>query len=50
MKGNKVMLQCTCANCGILKHTFVKHGHLLDVNKLIGKTPKQKSGFTLSSH
>ena len=50
MKGNRFMLRCTCANCGILKHSFVKQGVLLDVHKLIGKLPKTKGGFTLPSH
>ena len=50
MKGNRPMLQCTCANCGILKHNFVKQGGLLDIHKLIGKLPKPKGGFTLPSH
>ena len=50
MKGNRLMLRCTCANCGILKHSFVKQGGLLDVHKLIGKLPKPKGGFTLPSH
>ena len=50
MKGNRLMLQCTCANCGILKHSFVKQEGLLDVHKLIGKLPKPKGGFTLPSH
>ena len=42
MKGNRLMLQCTCTNCGILKHTFVEQGGLLDVRNLIGKLPNQK--------
>ena len=50
MKGNRLMLQCTCANCGILKHSFVKQGGLLDVYKLIEKLPKPRGGFTLPSH
>ena len=50
MKGNRLTLQCTCANCGILKHSFVKQEGLLDVHKLIGKLPKPKGGFTLPSH
>ena len=50
MKINRLMLQCTCANCGILKHSFVKQGGLLVVHKLIGKLPKPKGGFTLPSH
>ena len=44
------MSRCTCANCGILKHSFVKQGGLLDVHKLIGKLPKPKGGFTLPSY
>ena len=44
MKGNRLMLRCTCANCGILKQ-----GGLLDVHKLIGKLPKPKGGFTIPS-
>ena len=24
MKEDRLMLRCTCANCGILKHSFVK--------------------------
>ena len=42
-----------CANCGILKHSFIsnnKRGGLLDVHALIGKLPKPKGGFTLPSH
>ena len=50
MKGNRLMLRCTCACCGILKHTFVKQGGLFDVHNLIGKLPKPKAGFTLPSH
>ena len=50
MKGNRLMLQCTCTNCGILKHTFVEQGGLLDVYNLIGKLPKPKGGFTLPRH
>ena len=50
MKENRLMLRCTCANCGILKHSFVKQEGLLDVHKLIGKLPKPKGGFTLPSH
>ena len=46
MKGNRLMLRCTCANCGILKHSFVKQEGLLDVHRLIGKLPKSKGGFT----
>ena len=50
MKGNIFMLQCTCANCGILKHSFVKQVGLLNVHKLIEKLPKPNGGFTLPSH
>ena len=50
MKGNRLMLQCTCTNCGFLKHTFIEQGGLLDVCNLIGKLPKPKGGFTLPSH
>ena len=50
MKGERLMLRCTYANCGILKHSFIKQGGLLDVHKLIGKLPKPKGGFTLPSH
>ena len=50
MKGNRLMLRSTCANCGILKHTFVKKGGLLDVHNFIKKLPKPKGGFTLPSH
>ena len=50
MKGNRLMLRCTCANCGIFKHSFVKQRSLLDVHKLIGKLPKPKGGFILPSH
>ena len=49
-KGNRLMLRCKCANCGILKHSFVKQGGLLDVRKLIEKLRKKKSGFTLPCH
>ena len=37
MKKNRLMLRCKCANCGIVKHSFVKQGGLLDVHNLIGK-------------
>ena len=50
MKGNRLMLRCTCANCGILKPSFVKQGGLLDVHKLIGILPKPKGGFTPPSY
>ena len=40
--GSRFMLRCTRANCGILKHSFVKQEGLLDVHKLIGKLPKPK--------
>lgn len=52
-KGNRLILRCVCATCGILKHSFIsnnKKGGLLDVHKLIGKLPKPKGGFTLPSH
>ena len=42
MKGNRLMLRCTCASCGILKHSFAKQGGLLDVHKLIRKLSNQK--------
>ena len=46
------MLRSTCANCGILKHTFVKKGGLLDVHNLIRKlhVPNPKRIFILPSH
>ena len=50
MQGNRLVLRCTCANCGILKHSFVKQGGLLDGHKLIGKFSNPKGGFTLPSH
>ena len=50
IKGNRFMLRCTCANCGILKYSFVKQEGLSDVHKLIEKLLKPKGGFTLSSH
>ena len=58
-RGNRFILRCVCANCGILKHSFISNGNLggllgkgltFDVHKLIGKLPKPKGGFTLPSH
>lgn len=52
-KGNRLMKRCVCANCGIVKYSFIsskKSGGLLDVHSLIGKLPKPKGGFTLPRH
>ena len=58
-KGNRLILQRVCANCGILKNGFIKHsffgsngkrGGLLDAHAFIGKFPKPKDGFTLPNH
>lgn len=52
-KGNRLILKCICANCGITKTSFIsnnKKGGLLDLHALIGKLPKPKGGFTLPSH
>ena len=49
-KGNgRIIVRCICANCGIVKHSFMKtnkRAGLLDIHAAKGKLPKPKGGFT----
>jgi len=52
-KNNRLILRCSCVNCHIVKHSFIKSdkkGGLLDLHSFIGKLPRPKGGFTLPSH
>ena len=53
-KGNgRLILKCVCANCGIVKCTFMKsnkRGGLLDLHAAIGKLPRPKKGLVLPNH
>jgi len=47
-KNNCLILRCICANCHIVKHSFIKSnkkGGLLDFHSFIDKLPRLKGGL-----
>ena len=47
-KNGKIMFKSKCGVCGSRKSRFMKskHGRNIDAHKLIGKSPRPKTGFT----